>query len=230
MIFRAYLITLKMKDLEQTLSVGDTQAKKDLYNIVQAQNWLMSNQGMLMMGQDDSMDTKSYTFAGLSDIYDKFCLDIAGAAEIPVTKLFGRSPAGMNATGESDMQNYDDKISQEQESDLAPVLDKLLPVLCMSEWGYIPDDLDYVFNPNRTMTNKDKAELADKGAETVGKAYDRGIISQKTALHEYRQMSALTGLFTNITDEDIEKADDSTQQGDVLPDLSDLTLGGIGHE
>jgi hypothetical protein len=224
LIFRAYLITLKMKDLEQTLAVGDEQAKKDLYNIVQAQNWLMSNQGMLMMGQDDSLDTKSYSFAGLSDIYDKFCLDIAGAAEIPVTKLFGRSPAGMNATGESDMQNYDDKISQNQEAYLGPVIDKLLPVMCMSEWGYIPDDLDYTFNPNRTMNNKDKADYADKACDTIGKAYDRGIISHKTTLKEYRQLSDVTGIFTNITDDDIDNADDTTQQGEMLPDLSMLDI------
>ena len=34
-------------------------------------------------------------------------MDVAGAAsDHPVTKLFGRSPAGLNATGEADMQNY----------------------------------------------------------------------------------------------------------------------------
>ncbi|MCG6197883.1 DUF1073 domain-containing protein, partial [Anoxybacillus sp. LAT_38] len=76
-----------------------------------------------------------------------FMLDIAGACQIPVTKLFGRSPAGMNATGESDMQNYYEVIQQQQESILGPVLDKLLPIMCMSEFGAIPDDLEYTFNP-----------------------------------------------------------------------------------
>jgi hypothetical protein len=178
---------------------------------------------MLLMGQDDALDTKSYTFAGLSDIYDKFCLDIAGAAEIPVTKLFGRSPAGMNATGESDMQNYDDKISQTQEADLAPTIDKLLPVLCMSEWGYIPDDLDYTFNPNRSMSNKDKVDFAEKGSETIGKAYERSLIGRKTALKEFRQQSNVTGIFSNITDEDIDNADNELfGAGEVLPDFPQL--------
>lgn len=123
----------------------------------------------------------------------------------------------MNATGESDQQNYDDSISQKQEAYLAPVIDKMLPVLCMSEWGYIPDDLDYTFNPNRTMTNKDKADYADKSCETVGKAYDRGVIGRKTALKEYRQLSDTTGIFTNITDEDIDNASDEVIRIDEGP-------------
>ncbi|MFP3681974.1 DUF1073 domain-containing protein, partial [Pseudomonas sp. SIMBA_041] len=64
-------------------------------------------------------------------------LDISGASEIPVTRLFGRSPAGMNATGESDLQNYYEVVQQQQESTLGPILDKLLPIICMSEFGAI---------------------------------------------------------------------------------------------
>ena len=44
---------------------------------------------------------------------------MAGAAEIPVTKLFGRAPAGMNATGESDLANYDSHCEQLNEEHLA---------------------------------------------------------------------------------------------------------------
>jgi uncharacterized protein len=35
---------------------------------------------------------------------------VSGAADIPVTRLLGQSPAGMNATGTSDMKNYHDRI------------------------------------------------------------------------------------------------------------------------
>lgn len=227
LIFRAYLITLKMKDLDQILALGDEQAQKDLYNIVQAQNWLMSNQGMLALGADDALDSKAYTFAGLSDVYEQFMMDISGAAEIPATKLFGRSPAGMNATGESDLQIYYDSISQKQDSNLAPAIDKLLPIMALSEWGYIPDDLDYDFNPIASISQKDKTDLGSRSAETIGSAYDSGLISQKIALKELRQQSKITGMFTNITDEDIENADDIIQppieEGDFMNDLETPT-------
>ena len=61
--------------------------------------------------------------------------DICGATEIPATRLFGRSPEGMNATGDSDIQNYYEKISTKQDAQLRPILEKLLPVISMSAWG-----------------------------------------------------------------------------------------------
>lgn len=230
LIFRAYIFTMKMNDLGQTLALGDGKAQQDLNNVIQAQNWLMSNQGMLVMDKEDELDTKTYSFAGLNDIYESFMLDIAGAAEIPVTKLFGRSPAGMNATGEADENNYYDSIAQKREVCLSPALDKLLPVMALSEWGVIPDDLDYTYNPIGSMTDKDKADLGDKYSESVGKAFDRGLISQQLALKELRQQSDITGLWSNITDEDIANADTDTNNGEMLPDLGGDYSESMGTE
>ena len=222
LVFLANLRVLKMNQLGQDLAIANGQVQQDLYNTLQAQNWLMSNMGLYVMDKEDEFDTKQYTFAGINDIYESFMLDVAGACEIPVTKLFGRSPAGLNATGESDLQNYYDVIDKNQESHLRPVLDKLLPIMALSEWGAIPDDLDYTFNPIRTPSDKDLAELVEKKSNTVVAVFNAGLISQKIALKELKQMSDTTGLFSNITDEDIERADEfTTMPGEDL-------LNGLG--
>jgi len=214
LIFLANLRVLKMGDMSEALAIGDEKANRDLYNVIQAQNWLMSNMGIYVLGEKDDFATHQYTFSGLSDIYENFMLDISGACQIPVTKLFGRSPAGLNATGESDMQNYYEVIQQQQESILGPIIDKLLPIICMSEFGAIPDDLDYMFNPIRTPDDKEVAELADKKTRSIIETYNAGLINQKIALKELKQLSDSTGMFSNITDEDIEQADDTTHQGE----------------
>ncbi|MGD8188559.1 DUF1073 domain-containing protein [Brevibacillus ginsengisoli] len=226
LIFLANLRVLKMGDLGEVMAIGDERAQKDLYNTLQAQNWLMSNMGMYLLGKDDDFATHQYTFSGLNDIYESFMLDVAGACQIPVTKLFGRSPAGMNSTGESDMQNYYETVQQAQESTLSPILDKLLPIMCMSELGAIPDDIDYMFNPIRTPNDKDVAELADKKTTSIINVYNAGIIDQRTALKELKQLGDTTGMFTNITDEDIENADESTHQGE-MGFGGDLDYGGF---
>lgn len=43
------------------------------------------------------------------------------------------------------------------------------------------------------------------------KAFQAGLISQRTALKELRGQSEITGMWTNITDDDIEKTDDTIQ-------------------
>ncbi|GLG01808.1 hypothetical protein Alches_18480 [Alicyclobacillus hesperidum subsp. aegles] len=218
LIFLANLRVIKMGQLGQDLAVGDPQMQQDLYNTLQAQNWLMSNMGLYIMDKDDEMETHQYTFSGLNEIYESFMMDVAGACQIPVTRLFGRSPAGMNATGESDLQHYYETVQQSQETYLAPVIDKLLPILCMSEFGGIPDDLDYLFNPIRSPSDKELADLVEQKTNAIVNLVNAGIISQKTALQELRQMSDSTGMFGSITDEDIEDADDSTNIGELMPD------------
>lgn len=59
----------------------------------------MSNFGLQVLSAEDAFENHPYSFSGLADIYEKFMSDMAGAAEIPATKLYGRSPDGMNATG-----------------------------------------------------------------------------------------------------------------------------------
>ena len=113
----------------------------------------------------------------------------------------------MNATGESDMQNYYDAIETKQENELRPIYDKLFPVILTSALGGVPDDFDYEFNPVRRPPADEMADLASKNTDSVTKAFQAGLISQRVALKELRQQSELTGFWTNITDADIENAD-----------------------
>lgn len=224
LIFQANIRNYKMADFGQMLAVTQPEVQKRLYNVLLMQNFLMSNMGLNVMDKDDSLETHQYTFSGLNDIYESFMLDIAGAAEIPVTRLFGRSPAGLNATGESDMTNYYDKIRQSQESTLRPILEKLLPILCVSVWGNIPDDIDFKFNPVRDTSDQERANLIQQGSAAIVSVFQSGLISQQTALKELRQSGATYGMWSNITDEDIANADsqvdarfDEIGMGNLLP-------------
>lgn len=218
LIFQANLRTYKMSDLGQMLAATDPQTQSELYQTIAAQNMLMSSLGINVMDKDDEFQTNQYTFAGISDIYETFMLDIAGAAETPVTRLFGRSAAGMDATGEGDLINYYDKVRQLQQSTLRPVLEKLLPVMCVSAWGALPDDLDFEFNPVRDTSEKERADLIQQSAAAITSVYQAGMISQQTALKELRQSGVSYGMWSNITDTDIDCADALPDTPRLLPE------------
>ncbi len=227
--FMANIRVLKMQDLGQLLAATDSESQKELYNTLEAQNMLLNNMGMQVMDAADGLETHQYTFGGLADCYQQFIMDISGAAEIPVTRLFGRSPSGLNATGESDLQNYYDMIAEKQESVLRPILNKLLPVFVLSTLGSIPEDFDFEFDPVAEPTDKERADLAKCGTDNVVAAYNAGLISQRTALQELKQQSERTGVWTNITDEDIEKASAEVEQpGEMggMFGMEDMDMGG----
>ena len=224
--FMANLRVMKMDGISQILATGNEKAQMQLYNTIQGMNAMMNNNSLQILDKDDGYETHQYTFGGIGETYDRFMMDVAGAAETPVTKLFGRSPAGMNATGESDMQNYYDTIEEKQEADLRPVYDKILPIMFISTLGGIPDDWDYEFNPIRRPRDDEMADLASKNTDSVTKAFQAGMVSQRTALKELRQQSEMTGMWSNITDEDIKKADDLVMQPDE--GMGDLMGGMFG--
>lgn len=206
LVFLSSLRVLKMQDYGQVLSLTNSKSQKDLWNTLQAQNILMNNMGLYVLDKDDDFQVFQQSFTGLDDIYEKFMLDIAGAANIPATRLYGRSPAGMNSTGEGEETNYNNDIEQEQENSLRFQLDKLFPIMAMSCLGYVPDDLDFNFNPVETLSQAEISDRIWRAAEAVRGAYTDGIISQQIAMKELKHLGKRLGVFTNITDEDIDKA------------------------
>lgn len=224
--FMANIRVLKMQDLGQLLAATDNESQAELLRTLEAQNMLLNNMGMQVMDAADGLETHQYTFGGLADCYQQFIMDISGAAEIPVTRLFGRSPSGLNATGESDLQNYYDMIAEKQESYLRPILNKVLPPFIISTLGSLPDDFDFEFDPVAEPTDKERADLAKCGTDNVVAAYNAGLISQRTALKELKQQSERTGVWTNITDEDIERASDSVEPPGEMGGM----FGGMGGE
>lgn len=222
--FMANIRVMKIDGMEQLLAYGGDKSQQALYNTLERLNMMLNNNGIQILGKDDSYESHQYTFSGLGEVYDRFMMDVSGACGIPVTKLFGRSPAGMNSTGDADMDNYYDTIEQSQESQLRPVLDKLLPIVCMSALGAVPDDLDYIFNPVRRPSNDEKQSLGSQQTAAVVQAYTAGLVSEKTALRELQGSSKLTGMWTNITDEQIEAASDQPEAaGEMdIPGMSSM--------
>ena len=175
-----------------------------------AQSIMESNFGTRIVNKGDVMHQHQYTFAGLADVYDRMMMDVSGAARIPVTKLFGRSPAGMNATGESDLKNYYDFIDTIRDTSFRGIIERLLPLLALSAWGQVPDDLDIDFAPMDTPTAAENADVIQKRTNAVVQAYQADLLDQKTARMELQAMEEETGAFTTIPDELIEQGEGVT--------------------
>lgn len=206
LVFKAHLRTLKVKGLRTTMATGG-KSLDGLVSSIAFMRRYQSNEGVTLLDADDEFATHTYAFTGLPELLSQFSEQISGALQIPLVRLFGQSPAGFS-TGETDLANYDDMINASQESDLRPGLTRLLPVLARSRLGRpLPDGVSYKFVPLRQMDPAQKADIATKVAQAVGSAEGSGIISRKVALEELKQSSATTGIFTNISDEDITEAE-----------------------
>ena len=198
LLFQANVTTLKMADFGDLLASGTEEQKRSVISAMQMENRFRTSFGVQLLSKDDAYENHAYSFAGLSEIYEQFMMDMAGAAEIPATKLFGRSPQGMNATGESDLRNYYDMIASLQERQLRPALEKLLPVMAVSCWGYVPEDLEFVFEPVMTTSPAERAELVQKLSSDVIEAFRAGLLTREEALAELKSRGGELGVYTKI--------------------------------
>ena len=196
--FQANITTLKMGNLGAALTLGSERTKQEVMQAIENQNRLRTSYGLQVLSAEDSMENHPYSFAGLAELYETFCLEIAGASEIPATKLFGRSPQGMNATGESDLRNYYDMIAQMQERMLRPALERLLPVMMVSSVGFVPDDLQIVFEPVMTISPVEKAELSQKLNQDVLAAFQCGLITKEEARKEMKERGERIGAWGQL--------------------------------
>ena len=231
LIFLANIRVFKMDGMSQMLSIGDQQAAQRVYETMKTMNHLMCNTGTLAIDKEEDFAMHGYSFTGINDVYESFMLDISGAAEIPVDKLFGRSPSGFNSGAET-LQNYYDTIDEKRETHAREPLEKIVKIITMSALGEIPDDIEIDFNPIRRPSDLEKSDLAQKNAQPIFDAYAGGLIGKGTALKELKQQSDITGLWTNITDEMIQEAynEDKRRETEENENRNELMAAALGDD
>lgn len=114
---RLSMAIYKMKNLANVLSTADGEdaVLQRMEMIDLARNLL----NMVFIDADgEDLGIQSLSVAGVKDILDNACAMLSAVSHIPQTRLFGRSPAGENATGESDLENYKEFVGGIQSGDL----------------------------------------------------------------------------------------------------------------
>lgn len=114
---RLSMAIYKMKNLANVLSTADGEDA-----VLQRMEMLDLARNLLNMvfidADGEDLGIQSLSVAGVKDILDNACAMLSAVSHIPQTRLFGRSPAGENATGESDLENYKEFVGGIQSGDL----------------------------------------------------------------------------------------------------------------
>lgn len=135
---------------------------------------------MMVLDGDETYEKLSTNVAGVSELLDRFMLSVSSVTGIPVTLLFGRSPAGLSATGDADIRNFYDMVKQYQETKIKPILDKLTKYIFLSKRGPTngvePKNWGIQFTPLWQNTEEQEATLRRTVAETDAIYIDRGVL------------------------------------------------------
>lgn len=170
--------TLSVPNLSAMMAsqCGDETVLKRL-NIM---NLTKSNTNTIILDANEVYQKLTTNVAGLSDLLDRFMIALSAVTRVPVSLLFGRSAAGLNATGDNDVRNFYDAVKQEQEHKLRPCLEKLIRYIMLSKDGPFngvePDAWSLQFVPLWQNTEEQDAVTRRTVAETDAIYIDRGVL------------------------------------------------------
>ena len=225
LVFKANLRMIGINGLREIIAAGGEELEA-LYQNFDMIAEFQNNEGLTLLDKEDEYNSSQYSFAGLPDTLLKLAEQISGAADIPMVRLFGQSPSGLGATGDSDIRQYYDGIQSKQEAGMRNGIEKVVKILWQSYFGRpCPSYLTFTFKPLWQMSAKDKSDIAKANTETLIEAHDAGGISNAVLVKELKQQSSASGLFTHITDEDVKDAEDLDENP---PELAPTPAGPPG--
>lgn len=160
--------------------------------------------GALMLDAEEDYETKQVQFAQLPEVMQTFLQIVSGAADIPVTRLLGQAPGGLNSTGESDLRNYYDHIQSLQTLELTPAMALLDECLIRSALGTRPPELWYSWRSLWQTTDKERADIGKITAETIKIIDETSLlpdeVMQKVATNMLTEAGVVPGLESELDD------------------------------
>lgn len=142
---------------------GDVAVQKRMQMIDMVRSMMNS----IAIDGADEYDRKGLSLSGIKEILEQFEIALCGITRIPATKLFGRSPAGLNATGKSDSENFYNMVEGIQNNKVKPNLVRLVEMLgaCREYNLNLPDTWHIEFEPLWSMSKAEKADVEKTKAD-----------------------------------------------------------------
>jgi phage-related protein (TIGR01555 family) len=215
LVLRAHLRVLKIPGLFDARA-GNSVAWSAIQKRLDDMRLFQSSENITVIDGEEMMEQLTPVFSGLDKILEQQANQVCGAIEIPEVRVFRRSASGLNASDEWALNCYYDDVNTRQRNTLTGPVVRLYDLISRSATGEgLPLDFAPEFRHLSKPNPEKRATVATATTGAILQAYDAGLITPKCALLELKQASADTGIFSNITDEDIAEAEDMPPKAEL---------------
>lgn len=158
---------------------------------------------MLVLDQNDEFEYKSANFANLDRIINAAQEDFAASAYMPLNKLFGKSPTGLNNSSKENLTDFYDVIYRFQNIYMRKAYKKLIPIIYKSKYGKDIGDFSFDFKSLFMPDEQEKALIIDRKTRPLQKAWESNAMTLLDYLEELKEIGKTSDCFTNINDDTI---------------------------
>jgi len=158
---------LRMKNLQSLIAAGKEDKIRTRMDLIDMSKHVLNT---MLLDENEEFSRLGMPVTGLPELLDRCVQAVSSCYGIPVTVLLGISPAGLNATGASDIRRYYDKIAARQEMRIRGPLEKLIRYIMLSKEsgfkGIEPEEWSIVFKPLWEPTEMEIVDMRWKQAQT----------------------------------------------------------------
>ncbi len=146
---------------ELTTMLADPEGTEIVMNRLNLIDKYRNIDNTIAIDKEDVYEIHNLSLRGVTDVVYMFQTAISAVANIPVTRMFGRSPGGLNSTGDNDTNNYYDMVRGIQNMYVKPIIIHVLNLLTSASDHQIalPDEYTIEFKPLESANDKEKAEI-----------------------------------------------------------------------
>lgn len=204
--FSVMVLMTDLSTLLQSGSAGDLMARVALFNMMR------DNQGAFVVNKaTEDFKNVSASLSGLHELQAQAQEHMASVSRIPLVKLTGISPSGLNASSEGEILVYDDTIMAYQNRFFRTNLQKVIDIQQLSLFGEIDPEITWHFEPLRQMTQAEKGQKEKDDADRNQKYVDMGALAPE----EIRQViiDDETLPYTGLDPDDMPEPPDPLEMG-----------------
>ena len=123
---------MTMKDLQGLIAAGKESLVRTRLNMIDLSKHVLNT---VLLDENETYNKIGSPVAGFAEVLDKLIQGLSSYTGIPVTVLMGESPAGLNATGASDIRRYYDMIGARQEERMLEQMERLCTLIMAQREG-----------------------------------------------------------------------------------------------
>lgn len=150
---------------------------QDLFTRVDFMNAMRDNRGALVLDKESEEWFQIATpLSTLDALQAQSQEHMASVSRIPIVKLLGIQPAGLNASSEGEIKSFYDWIAAYQEKLFKRHLTTVIHFVMLSLWGRIDKNITWNFRPLAQLTEEQEMELEMKKTDIDDKNVTMGAI------------------------------------------------------
>ncbi len=208
----------KIKNFTDTLLTSEGTAA--VVRRLQLANQQKNFQNALTMDSEDDWDHKQLTFAGIADMMREFRIQLACDLRMPISKIFGIGSQGFSS-GEDDIENYNAMVESQVRAKSKFHILKIIELMCMQEFGMIPEDLQIEFEPLRMLSAEQEENVKTQKFARLMQTFQMGMMTSeefKDAINKENLLGVQLDTSIDQLDVEMDREDDGAgDDGETEP-------------